>query len=47
MDCKIGVIRSYFLDLVRTLATEFCTICSIFIEDVGAKQEIATNSCSG
>ncbi len=34
-DCKIGVIWSYFLDLVRTLATAFCTICSVFIEDAG------------
>ncbi len=34
-DCKIGVIWSYFLDLVRTLAAAFCTICSLFIEDAG------------
>ncbi len=31
-DCKFGVIWSYFLALVRTLAAAFCTICSLFIE---------------
>jgi len=34
-DDKIGIIWSYFLDLVRTLAAAFCTNCSLFIEDAG------------
>ncbi len=33
-NCKIGVVWSYFLDLVRT-ATAFCTICSLFFDDAG------------